>query len=88
MKRMRTARIAGTAMVVIGAAIPVAIFAVTAGTSLPYQDPTPAMLAQQAREIAQANRMLAAGATVGAVLIVAGVAVLVAVGRQRHMEES
>jgi Mn2+/Fe2+ NRAMP family transporter len=75
-------------MVVVGAAIPVAIVALTAGTSLPYQDPTPEMLAQQAREIAQANRMLAAGTVVGVALLGAGVAVLVAVGRGRHMEES
>jgi hypothetical protein len=79
---------AGATMVVVGAAIPVAIFTLTAGTSLPYQDPTPEMLAQQTREIAHASRMLAAGTAVGAVLIVAGIAVLVAVGRRRHMEES
>jgi Ca2+/Na+ antiporter len=90
MHRTRRARIAGITMVALGAAIPVVVVALTAGTSLPYQDPTAAMLQQQAQDIARADRMLAAGAVVGSILILVGVALLVgvAVRGQRHMEDS
>ncbi|MGW2216189.1 hypothetical protein ACWCSD_14475 [Nonomuraea sp. NPDC001684] len=49
----------------------------TAGTYLPYQDPTPEMLKEQAEAIARADLMNFRAMTAGALLTLTGVALLV-----------
>ncbi|MEV3985926.1 hypothetical protein [Nonomuraea sp. NPDC049758] len=69
-------RTIGVLAICVGLLLPVASCMATAGTYLPYQDPTPEMLKEQAETIARADLMNFRAMTAGALLTLTGVALL------------
>ena len=79
-------RAIGILAICVGLLLPVASCMATAGTYLPYQDPTPEMLKEQAETIARADVMNLRAMAVGALPFLTGVALLAyrAVRRRRR----
>lgn len=75
--RFRLAILAGLVLVAVACCLPTFTFLELSGTSLPYQDPTPDMLQQQASEVADLERELAVRLVIGAGLGAFGVALAV-----------
>lgn len=75
--RAQLSSVGGGLLLVVAACTPCLPLANWAGGGLPYQDPTPEMLAQQAAEQAAAGRSLLLWTVVAVVLGVAGAALLV-----------
>jgi lysylphosphatidylglycerol synthetase-like protein (DUF2156 family) len=67
----------GWVLVALSLLAPCVTFALFSFARLPYQDPTPVMLAQQAREIHQANVLETAVGTIALVCFAAGVWLIV-----------
>jgi hypothetical protein len=84
MSRARLALAAGVLLLVAACLLPCFSFVLDAGSALPYQDPTPEMLAKQAAENAAAERRLAVFAVIGGILAVLGLIALVYAWRHRR----
>ncbi|MEO3892646.1 hypothetical protein [Nonomuraea sp. B5E05] len=78
-------RMIGVLAICAGLLLPVASCMATAGTYLPYQDPTPEMLKEQAEAIARADLLNLRAMTAGTLLTLTGLALLAygAVRRRR-----
>ncbi len=77
MSRSRVALSVGVLLLLASCLLPCLPLLQVAGTSLPYQDPTPEMLQQHAANVAAAERRLAVCAAVAAALALLGLAALV-----------
>jgi len=71
--RARFSVIAGVAMIVIGCALPWRTFGEWSAASLPYQDPTPEMVAEQAARVSALEQALLIELSVAVVLASLGV---------------
>lgn len=85
MTRARLSLIAGIVMIVAACVLPCWTFVALSAASLPYQDPTPEMLAEQAAEVSALERALVLDLSIAAVLALLGVlACVYGFRRQRH----
>ncbi|WP_433345876.1 hypothetical protein [Micromonospora sp. CA-111912] len=84
MSRARLAVAAGILLLVASCGLPCLPFLDLSAVSLPYQDPTPGMVEEQAEEIAAAEHRLAVYAVVAAVLAILGLAALIYAGKHRR----
>jgi hypothetical protein len=82
MPRAPLARYAGIALFVVAILLPCVPFMDVGGYSMPYQDPTPDMLKQQAADVAAAEHRLAVAITISGVLGVCGLIALIYARRQ------
>jgi hypothetical protein len=88
MPSARLIRVAAMVLLVVGFVLPCAPLADYSGYSMPAQDPTLDMLAQQALDVAVAEHRLAVAAAISGALILAGVAGLVAAKKQAARERA
>jgi hypothetical protein len=84
MPRARLALTAGIVLLVASCLLPCLPFFDVAGMSMPYQDPTPEMLAKQAADVAAAERRFTVHAAIAGVLAVLGLAALVYAWKHRR----
>ncbi|MFI0791997.1 hypothetical protein ACH4OY_04730 [Micromonospora rubida] len=84
MSRSRLAVAAGIFLLVASCGLPCLPFLDLSAVSLPYQDPTPGMLEEQAEEIAAAEHRLAVYAVVAGVLAILGLAALIYAWKHRR----
>lgn len=72
----------------IGGGIVLPLFACCMGATIPYQDPTPEMAQQYAKEAAAADRLLYLGLAFGLFLLIAGTGAVVGSARSRRRRVS
>ena len=70
-------------LLIASCVLPCIPFLDVAGTSMPYQDPTPGMLTKQTAETAAAEHRLAVAAAIGVALALGGVTALIYAYRSR-----
>lgn len=84
MTRSRLFLAIGLVLLAVAAVVPLGTLGALAGTSLPYQDPTPQLLEQQAARIASLQRELAVRASISGVLLAGSALTLVHAWRRRR----
>lgn len=84
MSRARLALAAGLLLLVAACLLPCLPLLDMSGSSIPYQDPTPEMLEEQAADVAAAERRLAAYAAIAGVLAVLALAAFVYAWKHRR----
>lgn len=83
MSRVRLALAAGFFLLVAACLLPCFSFLGMSGSSLPYQDPTPEMLEQQATDVAAAEQRFVMYAAVAGVLAVLAVVAFIYAWKHR-----
>ncbi|MQA82850.1 MAG: hypothetical protein GEV10_31095 [Streptosporangiales bacterium] len=87
MTRSRVFLAVGLVLLAVALVVPLGTLGALAGTSLPYQDPTPQLLDEQAARIASLQRDLAVRASISGILIAGSALTLVYARRRRRVSD-